>query len=420
MAGAKQDRQEGTKQGRKQRRKGWSYCCGERGTSRVRVYDRGARGIFLDFWEEGSDPLEPRRRVRMALGHSDRELAKQTAEETAVALRRHVPIPTGELTLSKLFETYLAEVTPHKGESKRKHDARAAEMFGRFFGASKRPRDLARRDWDRFIAARRAGMIAPKEARKEKDAKGKPTLPRTVGERVIAYDLRFMLAVLRWATIAGDGKGGTLLERNPWQGYPLPAPKKVQRPVTTADRYAAMRKVAAKVHPLFDALLVVMHETGHRMASVRQLRWSDVDLDAGTVLWRPENDKSGYEHRTPLTPAAVAMLERERARQSAIGDAWIFPSDRKPTLACSRSTIAKWWRRAEELAELPHIDRCGPHSLRRTFATELKGTPLADLCALGGWKDSTVILECYQQADDATMRTALEQRKQLSAAGLGG
>jgi integrase len=70
-----------------------------------------------------------------------------------------------------------------------------------------------------------------------------------------------------------------------------------------------------------------------------------------------------------------------------------------------------WWLRCERLAGLPHIKQMGWHSLRRKFATELKGdTPLKDLCHLGGWKSAQTVLTCYQQADEDTMRKALERR----------
>lgn len=59
----------------------------------------------------------------------------------------------------------------------------------------------------------------------------------------------------------------------------------------------------------------------------------------------------------------------------------------------------------------------GWHSLRRAFATDLKATPLKDLCQLGGWKSAATVLTCYQQADEATMRTALESRRARSVAG---
>jgi hypothetical protein len=63
----------------------------------------------------------------------------------------------------------------------------------------------------------------------------------------------------------------------------------------------------------------------------------------------------------------------------------------------------------------PHA--LGWHGLRRKFATELKHTPLNDLCHLGGWKEPQTVLKCYQQADEATMRQALEGRKQVAVLG---
>ena len=59
----------------------------------------------------------------------------------------------------------------------------------------------------------------------------------------------------------------------------------------------------------------------------------------------------------------------------------------------------------------------GWHSLRRKFATELKHTPLKDLCYLGGWKEPQTVPKCYQRPDESTMREALEGRKPLKAVG---
>ena len=40
--------------------------------------------------------------------------------------------------------------------------------------------------------------------------------------------------------------------------------------------------------------------------TIGQLRWSDIDLDARTIRWRSEHEKTGYEHRTPITAMARA------------------------------------------------------------------------------------------------------------------
>ncbi|MEO7087042.1 MAG: hypothetical protein ABI442_09180, partial [Gemmatimonadaceae bacterium] len=65
---------------------------------------------------------------------------------------------------------------------------------------------------------------------------------------------------------------------------------------------------------------------------------------------------------------------------------------------------------------LDHDDRWGWHSLRRKFATELKGIPLKDLCDLGGWRSPQTILTCYQESDEETMRKALLNRRPIVAA----
>jgi len=57
----------------------------------------------------------------------------------------------------------------------------------------------------------------------------------------------------------------------------------------------------------------------------------------------------------------------------------------------------------------------GWHSLRRKFATEMKDTPLRDLCELGGWKSPQTVLTCYQQPDQDTMRRSLEARRRVTA-----
>ena len=135
------------------------------------------------------------------------------------------------------------------------------------------------------------------------------------------------------------------------------------------------------------------------------------------ILWRAEHDKLGFEHETPLTFEALSTLETARARELRIGDAWIFPSPTDQEKHCSRQLFRDWWQRGEKLAGLPAVHGRGYHSVRRKFATEMKDTPLKDLCHLGGWKDGQTIFKCYQQADEATMRDALSHRKRLTSAG---
>jgi integrase len=400
-----------TKKGKK---KSWSYSAGERGRNRVRAYEDDKTGLlFLEFYEAAPGQTTPKRK-RVALGHRDCDKAKQQADKMAVDLATSAPPVTEDMTLQRLFDIYLVEVTPQKGESKRKHDIRCAEMFVRFFGKAREASTLNRRDWDRFIHQRRRGAIKPQGNAKGAHMATRKS-PKTIGNRQIAYDLQFLTGVLNWATMAGDGKGNPLLERNPLKGLPLPREDSPVRPVLADGRYERMLEVAPRVDWRFELALVMAHETGHRIGAIRLLRWSDVDLDHGRIRWRGENDKIGNDHVTILTQEAVAALARARHEHPSIGDAWVFPAPGAPSEPCSRHLMRDWWNRAEENAGLPKVERLGWHSLRRKFATDLKTTPLKDLCHLGGWKNPQTILMCYQKPDEDTMRKALEGRRRLRA-----
>ena len=53
-------------------------------------------------------------------------------------------------------------------------------------------------------------------------------------------------------------------------------------------------------------------------SAIRQLRWSDIDLEDRTIRWRGENEKTGYEHRTPVT--AKAEIYQHRSMPPEGGD----------------------------------------------------------------------------------------------------
>lgn len=393
--------------------KSWSYSAGERGRNRVRAYEDLARkSIFLEFYEPVAGK-NTTRRTRMSLGHQDRNAAKSKADELAAAFSKPERPQVREATLDSLFDIYLREVTPSKGQSKQAHDHRAARLFKQSFGSARKVSTLNRRDWDRFIQERRRGVLRPPGRR----AKSKEKREAGVRDRQIAYDLKFLLSVLNWATMSGDGRGGMLLERNPLKGLVLPKEENPRRPLVSEEQYAKLRRVAPDVDPSFELALLLAHETGHRIGAIRQLRWSDVDLKEKRIVWRAENDKIGMEHAPPLSEAAAAALEVARKRRAAIGDGWLFPSPEDPDKPCSRHLMRDWWQRAAKLANLPERTRLGWHSLRRKFVNDLKAdTPMADLCQLGGWKSPLTVMTVYQQADQATMRNALATRDQRRVA----
>jgi integrase len=119
------------------------------------------------------------------------------------------------------------------------------------------------------------------------------------------------------------------------------------------------------------------------------------------------------------TELLVAALEGARGRQAGIGDAWVFPALTQLGQPTGRMMFRRWWDLAEAAAELEPAERRGWHSLRRSFATELKHAPLADLAFLGGWKSVATVVSVYQQPDDQTMSAALAARRPIERASSG-
>ena len=377
-----------------------SYGAGEWGRNRVRVFPDPKTGIYQIEWRESG------RRLTRSLKHRDWARAKTQADEVAAGLAVHEPAGKAEtkpepLTLERLFEIYGAEVTPTKAKRTRERDRVAMRMFLDFLGPHRRPETLSQRDWDRFIRERRAGRVGPS---------GKP-----VSNRMIECDLRFLVAILNWAARSRDEQGRLLLASNPLKGLKAPVEKNPTRVVLSDEEYRALLKVSGRVDWRFRVALVLAHETGHRIGAIRKLQWTDIDIEARTIRWRAEHEKTGYEHTTPLTDAAIAALEEAQERNPARGNAPVLPSTQDPSICVRRWMLDDRWRKAERLADLEPKRGRGWHSLRRKFASDLMDLPLKVLCQLGGWKDAQTVLRCYQQPDEVQLRNALDSRRGVQA-----
>ncbi|MDE0249062.1 MAG: site-specific integrase [Gammaproteobacteria bacterium] len=373
-----------------------NYSAGEWGRNRVRVFADPKTGLMQIEWREDGC-----RRSR-SLGHRDWDRAKRQADKVAAGRAgAHVPDVTeaepAPLTLNTLFDIYGDEVTPTKGERSRRYDEAAMKMFLGFFGQDRKAATLSQRDWDRFKRERRSGRVGPS---------GRP-----VSDRTVERDLKFLLAVLNWAAKSRDEEGHLLLESNPLRGLKLPREKNPARVLLTHSEYEALLGVSLAMDWRFRVALVIAHETGHRIGAIRKLRWSDIDMEGGLIRWRAEHEKSGYEHRTPVTADTLAVLEEARRKHPGIGDAPLLPAPKDPSRCVSRSLACNWWVKAQKLAGLEPKRGRGWHSLRRKFASDLINHPLKVLCELGGWKTAQTVLQCYQRADEGQLRKALEDRR---------
>lgn len=329
----------------------WSYIAGERGNNRVRAFEKQAGGDLYLEWFEG----EGRRKRRKLGEHAQtRRAAILAAEELAEELARGRPGgDEAPVTLERLIEHYNQEVTPRKGTSTQHHDRRASRLLRQFFNRqsdpgrrmTRHPSSLDRRDWDGFIEARRKGLI--------------PGF-RPVGERVIEYDLKYLIAVLNWGSgsMPVGGSEPYLPSGSPWgteirrsQSWPMPKNPSPHRPSMTDE----IRRRLIEFSPSwqFELALVLGRDTRRRNNSIRQVDWSNVDQQRWTIRWPGEHDKSGATSETPLLgDEAKNALKRAPSRGIA---GPVFPSQREPSQPTPRDTFQTWLRRAKArlLASLP-------------------------------------------------------------------
>ena len=373
-----------------------SYSAGEWGRNRVRIYPDPRTGVIQLEWRADG------RRLTQSLQHRDWARAKKQADEVAAAgmsrpegwrEQKAAPKP---LTLKMLFDIYGEEVTPTKSELTQKRDRVAIGMFLKFFGKDRQPATLSQRDWDRFIRKRRSGRVG---------SSGKP-----VSDRTIQQDLKFLVAVFNWAAKSRDEHGRLFLESSPLRGLKTPVEKNPKRVLMTESEYHAFLEASIYVDWRFRVALVLAHETGHRIGAIRQLRWPDIDLEGKTIRWRAEHEKTGYEHVTPVTADAKAILEEARRWSPGVGNVPVLPHKKGSPKCISLSQASAWWAKARVVAGLELKPGRGWHSLRRKFASDLMDQPLKVLCELGGWKNAQTVLNCYQRADQGRLRKALEHR----------
>ena len=128
----------------------------------------------------------------------------------------------------------------------------------------------------------------------------------------------------------------------------------------------------------------------------------------GAIQWRAESDKQGYEDVSPISAPARAALDRYLRAHPRVGDVWMFPQPKHPGKPTNMMLARGMRIRAEQLAELPAVERGGFHSYRRLYASERKHLPDVDVARSAGWRDLATMKRSYQQPDPATTLRVIE------------
>ncbi len=164
----------------------------------------------------------------------------------------------------------------------------------------------------------------------------KPETARRLNQR--------MKVVFDWAKAKGYRTDG-----NPTDGVTKVLPKhKGDKQHHAALPYALVPQFVTDLHAIDDMQPAVrlglefLILTAARTNEVRLARWSEIDRDAQTWTIPADRMKSSREHRVPLAPRTVEILEQLHSVTGGTG--WMFPGT-KPDQPLSNMTFLKAARR---------------------------------------------------------------------------
>jgi integrase len=139
-----------------------------------------------------------------------------------------------------------------------------------------------------------------------------------------------------------------------------------------------------KVHGMSERVQLALRFillTAQRRGETARAKWADIDFAAKTWTIPAEDAKTGQAHIVPLSPAALAILDRLQQLQADEKSAFVFPSHHrieKGDVPMTERAISHAVREHEDVFDIPHWT---PHDLRRTARTEMARLGVVDTVA---------------------------------------
>jgi integrase len=214
---------------------------------------------------------------------------------------------------------------------------------------------------------------------------------------------------------------------NPTDGVrPIKTPTGAAKESKALAPYQVKVLLEAAAESRFEALYVVAIYTGLRRGELLGLKWTDADLDKGTLRVQRSLDvdgtfkapKTDAARRTlKLTPRALDALKAHKVRQNAerlqAGTRWQDHNLVFPNTIGKPMNAGNLYRREFQ----PHLKRAGLanegftiHSLRHTFATTLadRGVHPSTPQKMLGHSDIRMTLSIYTHAIDGMQDAATD------------
>lgn len=350
----------------------------------------------------GTDPVTGKRKQLRKRFVTEAEARAELARVQG-DLARGVHVTPSKTTVAEVIDAWLASKHALKPSTLRGHRVVLQPVVAEL--GEVEVQKLTRRDIDELVAALRAGGLPTPSG-----APRKPWAARTVN---------YLLSVLS-AALADQVKQGTLVRNVAALVDRLPGEQHEMRTFTPGEVEQLLR--VSKGDRYGHAWVLAL--CGLRRGEICGLKWSDVDLDNGTVTVRTARvaagkqihegtPKSRRSARTlPLPEDLTAALKAAKARQAAdrlaLGEAWtdsgyvvVDPAGTPPT----PNALTYWWGRTTAAAGVPPIRL---HDARHTCATlmHMRGVPIAVIAAWLGHASAAFTLSVYAHAQDDALAAA--------------
>ena len=318
-------------------------------------------------------------------------LAKKRAQRSAL-----IAAAAKNKTFRDCAEAYMeAHASDYTNEKHRKQWPATLEAYAYPFIGSMLVSDITMRDIRNVLEQKTAV---------DEDTIGKLWYVKTETAKRLLGRIK---TVLDYATV-NEYRSGT----NPaqWTGHlstQLPSPKKLQKKEHhPAVPYQKMGEFMSKLRSNSSTsakALEFLILTAVRSGSVRQAEWFEIDLANALWVIPAEHTKARQEHRVPLSPQAVQLLQ---SLPRMAGTDIVFPSPSGKAL--SDMALSQLMRGMRERGEL--TVEAVPHGFRSTFrdwAAEQTAYPDEIRKAASGHTVGDAVKEAYQRTD------LLERRRKL-------
>ena len=249
--------------------------------------------------------------------------------------------------------------------------------FRRFDDKQKRESQLAW--WNKRIGSRLIGQLTRADVAAGRDAllndPNKSRSPATANRYLAALSavMSYTVRELEWIT------------RNPCSGVEREKEDNERtRYLSDVERDRLLAECAVSRSNDLYLLVLLALTTGARRQELQNLRWSDVDVEHGQVVFH--DTKNGDVRTVPVRGEALGLLKtKKRAKVRAISS-WVFPS---PTRPGEHGEFRTAFDAAVKRAD---IEDFSFHGLRHTAASwmAMSGVPLHTIGVILGHKTASV------------------------------